>query len=518
MGHITINRIDAEYARHCKTVLKSTQIDKVETIAQKSTRVKELEAEYIEWFSYYLGHYAKSKCSWYHKRVANKMIDNPTVFLIQRIFRSGAKSVHANVGIPLFLYLVKKDMSFMLLIGENENKSKKLLGDIQSEIQFNQKIIADYGKRFKYGDWSDGDFSTTDDINFMSLGIGQSPRGIREMEKRPDYISVDDVDTKKRSKNPKLVRELFEYLKEDVWGCYGDGNRRYIHSNNRFSKTSVVHLMSIHFEKVIEDYKLRNWKVVHHIIIANAINKHGDSGWPEAYDLDHWDRIRISNGERAFQREYMDNPIEEGTVFKNEWIRYGKRLPLHQYDGMIIYGDLSYKALADFKALLLVGRKGNKYHVIKALVRRTTRAQCAVWLYDLYEEMELRKFNIMYKIEGSFAQDQFVDDFDAEGRARGYMIPVLADKKSKSNKQERIESMSPFFERSEVEFNLKEKDSSDFTELINQVLAFEKGSTVNDDAPDCLQSAIDELNHTQFKFKSKTVSRSSVLARRKNRF
>jgi uncharacterized protein YhhL (DUF1145 family) len=479
-----------DYEEHCKRVIKHSNQVVQETPLEKSKRIKSLEKEYILWFEYYLAHYAMSPCSWYQKKLAKLLINNPWIFIILRIFRGGAKSVHANIGIPLFLYYVKHDLNFMLLIGENEQKAKKLLSDIQAEFVANAKLEADYSRRFKFGDWAEGNFTTIDDVHFYSLGIGQSPRGIRNMERRPDYISVDDVDTKKRSKNPKLVRELFDYLKEDIWGTYGSGNRRYVQSNNRFSKNSVIQLMSDHFLNVIAQYKEAGRKVRHHIIIAKAIQNDGTSGWAENYPIEFWNDLRKDIGERAFQREYQDNPIEEGTVFKNEWISWKKPHVLHQYDALCLYGDLSYKDNGDFKALLLIGKVGKEFHVIKAHVRRTTRAMAATWLYDAYEALGLNKFNIRYLVEGSFAQDMFVDDFDKEGDKRGFFIPVVADKKAKANKQERIESMSGFFERGDVHFNDNEKNTPDFLELVDQILAFEKGSQVNDDGPDCLQSGV----------------------------
>lgn len=507
-----------DYEEHCKRVLRHSSRVIEETPLERTKRISALEKDYVQWFQYYLAHYAMSPCSWYQKKLAKLLITFPHIFIVLRIFRGGAKSVHANIGIPLFLYFVKKDLNFMLLIGENEQKAKKLLSDIQAELVANAKLEADYGRRFKFGDWAEGNFTTLDDVHFYSLGIGQSPRGIRNMERRPDYISVDDVDTKKRSKNPKLVRELFEYLKEDIWGTYGSGNRRYVQSNNRFSKNSVIQLMSEHFEAVRKQYLDAGRKPKHHIIVAKAIQDNGTSGWPENYPLSFWEDLRKDIGERAFQREYQDNPIEEGTVFKNDWISWKKMLPIHQYDALVLYGDLSYKDNGDFKAMLLIGKIGKEFHVIAAHVRRTTRALAAIWLYDLYEKLKLQKFNIRYLVEGSFAQDMFVDDFDKEGERRGYFIPVVADKKGKANKQERIESMSGFFERGDVHFNEAEKNTPDFIELIDQVLAFEKGSQVNDDAPDCLQSGIAELNGTVTRFKAKTVSRKQKIMSNKNRF
>src|SRR5690606_13839569 len=288
--------------------------------------------------------------------------NNLIIYIVLRVFRGGAKSVHINIGIPLYLYLVKNDMKFMLLVGENETKAKKLISDIQAELQFNNKIAHDYGNRFKFGNWADGNFTTIDGVHFFALGIGQSPRGVREMENRPDYIVVDDVDTKKRAKNPKLVNELFEYLKEDIFGTFGKERRRYVQANNRFSKNSCIQLMSNHFEQIKEQSKQLGLSLYHHIIVAKAIMNSGKSGWPENYTLQDWEKIRIERGERSFQREYMDNPIEEGTVFKNDWIQFKQRLPLHQYDALTLYGDLSYKEQGDYKALILVGKTGREYH------------------------------------------------------------------------------------------------------------------------------------------------------------
>ena len=512
MTEAALNKLQEKYDIHCRRIVRATTRDKVNENKAK------LEKSYTDWFEYYLPHYAKSKCSWYQKKLANLLINHPIVYIVLRVFRGGAKSVHVNIGIPLYLYLVKKDLGFMLLLGENEKKAKKLLSKVQAELKHNKSLRQDYGSRFRHGDWADGGFTTIDDTHFFALGAGQSPRGISHLEKRPDYISADDIDTKKRSKNPKLVKELFEYLKEDIWGTYGGEKERFIQSNNRFSKNTVVNLMSEHFKKVITEFKEEGYKVVHHIIIAKAIMENGKSGWPERHDLDYWKRKRIATGELSFQREYQDNPIEEGTVFQNEWIHYDTMKRLYEYDALCVYGDLSYKEKGDYKAIVLMGRLGTEFHVIAAFVRKSTRAIAARWLYDLYEERSLKKYNVRYLIEGSFAQDEFVHDFDAEGTNRGYYIPVVADKKSKSNKHERIESMSGFFERGNVIFNSTKKEGNDFKQLEEQILAFEKGSTVNDDAPDAVQSCIAELNTMGKAFNVKTASRQSRIKSNKNRF
>jgi len=216
-------------------------------------------------------------------------------------------------------------------------------------------------------------------------------------------------------------------------------------------------------------------------------------------------------------REYMNTHIQDGTVFKNNQIQYGKMLRLSRYDALIVYGDMSYKDSGDYKALGLTGKIGKYFHVIDVLCRRTSRAGAAKWLYDLYEARNLKNSFVKYMIEGLFAQDELVNDFDEEGKTRGYYIPVFADKKPKANKFERIESMSGYFERGNVWFNEQLKQGTDFTALTDQLLAFEKGSGAHDDGPDMLQSAIAHLNQASFveKFEPKIISRKSRKSRNK---
>ena len=54
--------------------------------------------------------------------------------------------------------------------------------------------------------------------------------------------------------------------------------------------------------------------------------------------------------------------------------------------------------------------------------------------------------------------------------------------------------MQPLFERGLIVLNEKEKESSGMLQLIEQLLMFEKGSRVHDDAPDALEGAVYLLN------------------------
>ncbi|MDR2806251.1 MAG: hypothetical protein LBB85_11585 [Dysgonamonadaceae bacterium] len=493
------DKILREYELNCQRIIKAALLDPNETSDQKYRRIKKLEARYTDWFAYCFPHYATCEPAPYHIEIANKLIKNPVIKALLDIYRAGAKSVHIVIGMPLYLALVKKELFFMLLIGENEEKAIRLLADIQAELKYNTRIINDYGEQFKNGDWSEGNFTTKDGVHFHALGFGQDPRGLRHGEHRPDYIVCDDIDNLKRCNNDRLIREALDYVTGTLWGCFDKGKERFIFCNNLIHKNSIM-------AKLIELCNLANKetqaqnlpKTFCHFKVKAVLDDNFTPSWPAKYTADYWRQKRASTPYRAWMREYMCTPLVDGAIFDPQWIQHKKMLPLAHYDALILYGDLSYKDRGDYKALVLAGKTGREFHVIHSFVKQTSRAICAAWLYDLYEKRKLEQYNINYLIEGLFAQDEFVNDFDTEGDRRGYYVPVVPDRTPKTNKFDRIESMAGHFERLNVFFNENEKEHAGQTNLIDQLLAFEKGSGANDDGPDALQSAIAQLNKATF--------------------
>ena len=56
----------------------------------------------------------------------------------------------------------------------------------------------------------------------------------------------------------------------------------------------------------------------------------------------------------------MNNPIIEGAVFRNDWIRWGKRPAWSKFSELVLYIDPSFKGSTknDFKAAKLWGKAG----------------------------------------------------------------------------------------------------------------------------------------------------------------
>lgn len=500
-------RLLSNYDDHCRRIARSTAVDLNEKPADKLKRIRILESDYIQWFEYYFPKYAESKCAWFHKTFAEAIINNIELYYLLEIYRSGAKSVHADMGIPLFLMFTGR-MNYMLLIGETEKKAQKLLSACQAQLQYNKRLINDYGCKYKQGDWSAGEFLTVDGIRFMSLGFGQNPRGVREEERRPDYIVVDDVDNKRHVNNDRLMREGIEWIFEDLMGCFNekDGSvKRFVYANNNFHKNSITNRIKTQFKIQINKARGNKKRPKYQILSVPAVKDLNtfEPNWPEKTSTEYWREKFDNTPYRSFMREYMHKHIEDGSVFRMEDMQWKKMLPLKEYDALVFYGDLSYKAHACHKGMILIGKRGREFHIIHVFLRQQSRIVLAQWLYDLYENTELKNNRkVRYWIEGLFSMDEFVNDFDSEGDDRGYYIPVKADKRPKDNKYDRIEASQSFFERRNVWFNADEKESADQVELVDQYLAFEKGSDAPVDGPDAAEGAFTKLNMVARKIKT----------------
>ena len=85
------------------------------------------------------------------------------------------------------------------------------------------------------GDWLEGEFTSQSGVKFLPCGRGQSPRGLRELEARPDYIVIDDLDDDELCRNEKRVKDLTEWEKEAIFGELDVGRGRFIMVGNLIS-------------------------------------------------------------------------------------------------------------------------------------------------------------------------------------------------------------------------------------------------------------------------------------------
>lgn len=486
-----------EWHKLRQIVRKATTISTAEeSNLEKQLRIEKLLSNYKLFVEYYFPHYAEFECAHFHIEAANEIRDAKEISILLRWFRGAAKSVHLNIFIPLWLKALG-ELKYFVLVGQNETAAKRLLGDPQAELMDNQRYTQDFGQQYQTGDWSEKEFTTSDGCTFTAIGIGQSPRGLRKAKHRPDFISIDDVDTQQLSKNPRRVDELSKWIEEDLAGCFDIGNQRIAIAGNLFSKNSINYVLG----------KKKSWQVLQ----VNALDANGEPSWKAKFDKAYYERKR-KKGERAFQREYMNNPIEEGKVFKKDWIKFVELpneirhlsrpiLGLKQQDpspvqySIIAYCDPSFSSGGDYKAVRTWVAYQKKYYCVQSWVRKTSITAMFRYLYQLHETYQDNGIELW--IEEQFIQDYLMSELDRITDEYGYYLPIRRDTRNKPNKEQRIEGMQPLYENGLMYFDEAKKGDADFEQAEFQLLSFEKGSSVNDDAPDADEGAIYILRQKQ---------------------
>lgn len=481
-----IIKAQERWKQHCETVQAATAVNINETQAQRHARIRHLRTDYAAFVDYYFPHWTvnpetgkATPCAPFHVSAANKILKDRNLKAAFQWHRGAAKSTNMDVFVPMWLMAQEhREINVMVLVGKSEDNAKTLLGDIQAELQYNQRYIHDFGEQYNVGTWEEGEFVTRSEVAFFARGRGQSPRGLRYRSHRPDYVIIDDLDDDELVESPARVTKLFDWVRSALFGTLDGGRGRFIMVGNLIAKNSVLakwcDIKSVHVTKV------------------NIYDNKGGISWASKWMPQEVKDIENVVGYRAFQKEYMNNPIIEGAIFRNEWIRWGKRPAWSKFSEIVLYIDPSFKGSIknDYKAAKLWGKAGTTLYHLRAFVRQSSVAEMVRWCYDLYEWTRGQGISVRWYMEANFMQDTILDEFRREGELRGYQLPITGDKRKKPDKFQRVEAISPLWERGFVVYDEAQKDDPDMLAGIDQTLAFEKGMRGHDDAPDADEGAI----------------------------
>ena len=481
-----IIKAQERWKQHCETVQAATAVNINETQAQRLARIRHLRTDYAAFVDYYFPHWTvnpetgkATPCAPFHVSAANKILKDRNLKAAFQWHRGAAKSTNMDVFVPMWLMAQEhREINVMVLVGKSEDNAKTLLGDIQAELQYNQRYIHDFGEQYNVGTWEEGEFVTRSEVAFFARGRGQSPRGLRYRSHRPDYVIIDDLDDDELVESPARVTKLFDWVRSALFGTLDGGRGRFIMVGNLIAKNSVLakwcDIKSVHVTKV------------------NIYDNKGGISWASKWMPQEVKDIENVVGYRAFQKEYMNNPIIEGAIFRNEWIRWGKRPAWSKFSEIVLYIDPSFKGSIknDYKAAKLWGKAGTTLYHLRAFVRQSSVAEMVRWCYDLYEWTREQGISVRWYMEANFMQDTILDEFRREGELRGYQLPITGDKRKKPDKFQRVEAISPLWERGFVVYDEAQKDDPDLLAGIDQTLAFEKGMRGHDDAPDADEGAI----------------------------
>jgi len=468
------------WEEHLRAIREATQGGRPisESANQKEQRIKRLMNNGGEFVRYYLPQYASLPSPDFHLEMFREVTTNDRAKFIAEWFRGGAKSVLGTLVIPLAL-IPDRRIRCVLLVSATYENACVLLGDIQAQLMANQKFIQDFGEQYNHGDWTKGRFTTANGVAFFALGMGQSPRGLRNGPDRPDFILLDDVDTDQVVRNPKRIDAGVNWIHRALLPAMSpsaESGKRVVVLNNRIAPDGIL-------PRMVEKHP--DWTYSR----VPVFDEDGRPAWPELNTPEGWEEIRAID-EAAWQTEYMLNPVVEGRQFSTEWIMWQTRKP-EEMEQVVAYIDPSFRDKGDSKAVKVWGKSGRQFHCFDALVRQTSMATVARWCYDLEERWkeDHPEVPIQWWIEGGFIQSDHLDYFQKEGDNRGWQLRIRSENRKKPIKESRIASMIPMYENNYVTYEETQRKDKDMQRGIGQLLAWDYGPGGFDDSPDADEGA-----------------------------
>jgi predicted phage terminase large subunit-like protein len=273
--------------------------------------------------------------------------------------------------------------------------------------------------------------------------------------------------------------------------------KRLIIAGNRIHRNSIL----AHIVGDVQPGDPKKENIFHLKVFAlenpktHAKDLNGTPAWHERYSKNEITKKMSRQGSRIGLREFFHEHIIEGRTFREEHLPWAPVWQLSEYDKLITYNDPSYKSGqgSDFKAIVLIGRKGRYYDIIDCFIRQCTTAEMVRGHYNLAAAIP-QKMVCRHYMEANFIQDLMLEEYWREGETRGATLRIRGDKRKKPDKEARIENLTPFTEQGFVRFNLALKHSPDMQELRNQFLGFPDAE--HDDGPDAVEGAIFILNQS----------------------
>lgn len=482
-----------DWLRFCEQVQNTTDVPFNEPEAKKKERIKRALKDYNFFVQTYFPIYASSDCAYFHLDAANAIIKDPNCMAVLEWPREHAKSVHANVLIPMWL-IAHNELTGMILMGKNGDDACNLLSDIQAQLQFNQLFAHDYGEQYNMGSWEEGDFNTRSGIRFLALGRDQSPRGARKNEKRPNYAVVDDVDDDEIVHNQKRVKNIVERILGALFFALSIKGARLVIAGNRIHAQSVL----AHLVGDIKPGAPKRKGIYHSKVYATEVRKGakayiedgGKPAWKERYSLEELKRKIQKAGVLLSRREFYHENVVEGDIFKDDYMHFRKLPKPQDYTILIGYFDPSFenKPTSDYKAIRVWGLYKDEFHCRKSFVRKTELVSAFLWM-AVYQSGMPKGVGILWYVEKQFFNRPVRDAIVEAERISGVRLHVITDQRDKENKYVRIVKMEPRYTMGKVAYDIEEMHDPDMIEGNNQLKGIGPGYKSPDDSPDADEGA-----------------------------
>lgn len=475
----------------------------------------------------------------FHREIADIMDDVSNVEVNAKVAvaapRSHAKSTYLSKAFPL-REIVYRKRKYEIIISETPAVSSGNLDWIAMQLKHNEKLRRDFGPLLSQRQQENPKDNSTEFIAWEpqengiprlltkveAASTGQALRGRNWNGVRPDLIVCDDLeDIKSNAATPELRQKMRDWFAQTVVPLGDPKGKRtaFVYMGTTVHHEALlVHVLNRRsdfrskvYRAIIEwPERMDLWEACRLVYVdrdnpnrandARALYELNraemDRGarvlWPEAQPLWKLMAWKWDNGSKAFNTEYMNNPVdEESVIFNPEKFTYwdGKLSDLfgsyprisNDYDVYMGVDFAMGKTRGDYSAIVTVARHraSGTLYVIDAYGERV---HPDVFLREIVDRV-IRFQPAGVAAEAQAAQEFFVHKLKEALRSAGYPANNrVKEIHQRSRKDLRIEALLPDIENGTIQFSMKH------ALLLEQFELYGSGS--HDDLPDALEMAV----------------------------
>lgn len=454
--------------------------------------------------------------------------------------RSHAKSTWFTKNFPISEVVYRK-RKYIIIISETPTVAKANMEWIRNQLKFNRKLRDDFGPLLSPKDQSnitdngeefiawhgDGHGGKRQLALMQAASTGQALRGRNWNGSRPDLIVCDDLEDARSGGNastPEQRQKLSDWFAQTVMAL---GDPKGVRT------AFVVVGTTVHFDSLLmnilykrSDYEAKvyraiidepthadMWEECRQIYIdrenpdrqaeADSYYRRNKEKllegsrvlWGDVQSLYKLMKWKWDNGSKAFNTEYMNNPIDEDSmVFNPQEFTYWsdshptKEFPHSEYVVSIGVDMALGKQRGDYSAISVVA-KNKETGITYVIDSYGDRIKVDEFIEVCVSKVMLWQPDVI-AVESVAAQEFFADVLKTELTNAGYPAYTRLKKiYSRTRKELRIEALLPSIENKSLQFARKH------SLLLEQFERYGQGS--HDDLPDSLEMAVSASNESE---------------------
>jgi phage terminase large subunit-like protein len=388
--------------------------------------------------------------------------------------REHAKSTVVSLFFVLYC-ICYKIRRFIVLISDTEAQAELLLTAVRAELETNDRLRADFGDLTGSANWGTQSLTTATGIRLAARGAGQSLRGLRQRQYRPDLVICDDLENEEAVDNPEIRVKLERWFKNVVLNL-GKSCQVFVIGTILHFDSLLSHLLDA--DKFKKFLKRRLEAIDEERTPASVL-------WPAKWS--HQDLLAKEEdiGTTEFEQEFRNLPVNSDTQSFKE-----ADIIRHAFRRENLIGKKTVKITAIDPAISKREKADDFASVTVDIDERgflcVTRAEGLHLSFPEQWRFILARYDeeqpIVVGVETVAYQKALKQHVDEVSRETHRYIPIV-EVQADTDKFRRITSMAPLVENGTIRFCLDGTQKK----LISQLLYLGK---TKDDVADALEIAV----------------------------